>query len=215
MYIIIVGCGRVGSQLAVILSEEKHDVVIIDKDQNSFRRLGETFNGLTMCGNGINPDFLKTAGIERADAVCVLTNGDNTNLITAQVAKKIFKVPKVFARVYDPKRAEIFSSVGVEIISGTVLIASMVRDKIMDAQFSSYLIESKELIVIKIEIKKHHIGKTVGELNITDEFSVITMLKKGKTILPQLSTKIEKEDVVFALVKMDKLEQVKKKLGIE
>src|SRR5512137_670918 len=105
MFTIIVGCGRVGSELAKLLSSEGHDVVIIDKNESSFSRLGATFNGMVLVGNGFDLELLKRAGIEKADAFCAVTNGDNTNLVSAQVAKKIFSVPKVFARVYDPQRA--------------------------------------------------------------------------------------------------------------
>ncbi|MBU4305787.1 MAG: TrkA family potassium uptake protein [Candidatus Omnitrophica bacterium] len=214
MYVIIVGCGRVGSKLAQILSQEAHDVVIIDKEQNSFRRLGDTFNGLTLCGNGVNLEFLKTAGIEKADVFCVLTDGDNTNLMAAQIAKKIFNVPKVFARVYDPQRASIFSSFGFEIISGTMLIASMLRDKITDAKFSSYLVETRELEVMRIDARDEFIGKTAGALNVPDEFSVITVIRAGSTLLPQPDTVIEKNDVLFGLVKTDRLENIRKKFKI-
>ncbi len=112
MYVIIVGCGRVGSELARLLAGEGHDVVIIDKNPVSFQRLGGTFNGLTVVGNGFNVDLLKQAGIEKADAFCAVTNGDNTNLVSAQVAKRIFNVPKVIARVYDPQRAHIYYCFG-------------------------------------------------------------------------------------------------------
>jgi len=95
MYVIIVGCGRVGSELAKILSSEGHNVVVIDRNPESFRRLGQSFNGLTLVGSGFDTELLRSAGISQADAFCAVTNGDNTNLISAQVAKKIFKVPKV------------------------------------------------------------------------------------------------------------------------
>ncbi|MEK7868403.1 MAG: NAD-binding protein, partial [Candidatus Omnitrophota bacterium] len=98
MHIIIAGCGRVGSELARLLSNEGHDVIIIDKNKSSFDRLRGTFNGVTLVGSGFDTGLLKQAGIEKADAFCAVTNGDNTNLISAQVAKKIFNVPKVIAR---------------------------------------------------------------------------------------------------------------------
>jgi len=99
MYVIIVGCGRVGSELAKLLSAEGHNVVVIDKNRESFDRLGKSFNGITLLGNGFNLELLREVGIKGADAFCAVTNGDNTNLIAAQVAKKIFGVPKVIARV--------------------------------------------------------------------------------------------------------------------
>src|SRR3989338_9246277 len=148
MYVRIAGCGRVGSELAKLLSSEGHNVVVIDRNQPSFERLGGTFNGLSLVGNGFDLSILKQAGIEKADAFCAVTNGDNTNLVSAQVAKKIFKVPKVIARVYDPQRAHIYAALGLDIISGTILFAAMLRDKVIESRFSSYLIETKELGVI-------------------------------------------------------------------
>lgn len=88
MYVIIIGCGRVGSELAKLLSNEGHDVVVIDKENSSFERLG-AFNGVTLTGNGFDLDLLKQVGAGKADAFCAVTNGDNTNLISAQVAKDI------------------------------------------------------------------------------------------------------------------------------
>jgi trk system potassium uptake protein TrkA len=176
MHVIIVGCGRVGSQVAKFLSGEGHDVVVIDKNRSSFERLGETFNGITLVGNGFDINLLKQAGVEKADAFCAVTNGDNTNLISAQVAKKIFNVPKVIARVYDPHRAHIYAALGLDIISGTILFAAMLRDKIIESRFSSYLIETKELGVIEIEVKDKLAGKTINELNIAGEFLVVAIM---------------------------------------
>src|SRR4030042_2811663 len=173
MYVIIVGCGRVGSELAKLLTGEGNNVVVVDKNSASFERLGGTFNGLTVVGNGFDLDLLKKAGIEKADAFCAVTNGDNTNLVSAQVAKRIFNVPKVIARVYDPYRAHIYSALGLDIISGTILFAAMLRDKIIESRFSSYLIETKDLGVIEIDVKKDLIGKTVEQLNVPGEFLVV------------------------------------------
>jgi trk system potassium uptake protein TrkA len=184
MYVIIVGCGRVGAELAKLLSAESHDVVIIDKFQESFSRLGDTFNGLTMVGNGFDLALLKQVGIEKADAFCAVTNGDNTNLISAQFAKKIFRVPKVFARVYDPQRAHIYSALGLNIISGTMLFSSMLRDKIIESRFSSYLIESKDLGVIEIEVKDSLVGKTIQDINIPGEFIVTALRRMQESLSP-------------------------------
>ncbi|MCM8771003.1 MAG: TrkA family potassium uptake protein [Candidatus Omnitrophica bacterium] len=211
MYVIIVGCGRVGSELAKILSQEGHNVVIIDKDVQSFKRLGGTFNGVTLVGSGFDLELLKSAGIAQADAFCALTNGDNTNLVSAQVAKNIFKVPKVLVRVYDPKRAEIYKAFGLDIISGTVLFASMLRDKIIESRFSSYLIETGELGVIEICINSHLQGKRVSELNIPNEFLVITVIKKKKgVIIPEANTLVEEGDTVMAVVRTSSLAKIRK-----
>ncbi|MDR2431458.1 MAG: TrkA family potassium uptake protein [Candidatus Margulisbacteria bacterium] len=132
MQALIVGCGRVGSELAQILSAGGHNVVVLDKNESSFKRLGDSFNGATILGNGIDTESLKLAGVERAAAAAVVTNGDNTNLMSAQIIKKIFGVPRVVARVYDPRRAALYRQFGLEIISGTTLVASLMRDVIME-----------------------------------------------------------------------------------
>jgi len=214
MYVIIVGCGRVGSELARLLSSEGHNVVIIDKNPGSFNRLGNAFNGLTLVGNGFDLNLLRQAGVEKADAVCVVTNGDNTNLITAQVAKKIFKVPKVIARVYDPQRARIYEALGLDVISGTILFASMLRDKIIESKFSSYLIETKELGVIEVDVKKEMAGLTIKDINIPQEFLVVAIIRLDGVFIPEPGTILKEKDVLMAVVKVASLKKVKGKLGL-
>ncbi|MFA5410734.1 MAG: TrkA family potassium uptake protein [Candidatus Omnitrophota bacterium] len=214
MYVIIVGCGRVGSELAKLLSNEGHNVVVIDKNQSSFDRLGETFNGLTLVGNGFDLELLKQAGIEKTDAFCCVTNGDNTNLISAQVAKKIFKVPKVIARIYDPQRAHIYAALGLDIVSGTILFAAMLRDKIIESRFSSYLIEAKDLGVIEIEAKNNLIGKAIEEINIPGEFLVAAIKRLDGTIIPGPRTVLKAKDILMGVVKVASLKKIKEEFGL-
>lgn len=215
MYVIIVGCGRVGSELAKLLSAEGHNVVIIDKNHGAFDRMGNTFNGLTLVGNSFDLGLLKQAGIEKADAFCAVTNGDNTNLISAQVAKKIFNVPKVIARIYDPQRAHIYTALGLDIISGTILFASMLRDKIIESRFSSYLIETRELGVIEIEVKEQLAGKSVQEINVPGELLVVAIRNMGGVILPEASTVLNPKDTLMAVVKVGSLKQVKERFDLQ
>ncbi|MFC1804350.1 potassium channel family protein [Candidatus Omnitrophota bacterium] len=214
MYVIIVGCGRVGSELAKLLSGEGHNIVVIDKSPDAFERLGDSFNGLTSVGNGFNLDLLKQVGIEKANVFCALTNGDNTNLVSAQVAKKIFKVPKVVVRVYDPQRAHIYSALGLDVISGTVLVASKLRDQIIESRFSSYLIESKELGVIEVEAKNSLVGKMVQELNMPGEFMVAAIKRLEGAIIPEPSTPLQAKDMMMAVVKVSSLKKIKQKFGL-
>lgn len=214
MYVIIVGCGRVGSELAKLLSAEGHDVVIIDKHSASFDRLGGAFNGLTLIGNGFDTGLLKQAGIEKADAFCAVTNGDNTNLISAQVAKKIFNVPKVLARIYDPQRANIYSALGLQIISGTILFAAMLRDKIIESRFSSYLIETKELGVMEIEVKDSLAGKKIQEINIPGEFMVTAVRSVDNIFIPAPDTTLKVKDTLMAVIKVGSLNKIKDKFDL-
>lgn len=214
MYVIIVGCGRVGAELAKLLSGEGHDVVVIDKKQESLKRLGDTFNGLTMIGNGFDLALLKQVGIEKADAFCAVTDGDNTNLISAQVAKKIFSVPKVLARVYDPQRAHIYTALGLDIISGTMLFSAMLRDKIIESRFSSYLIESKDLGVIEIEIKNELIGKTIQDINIPGDFIVAALRRMQGVVIPEPKTVLKSKDILMGVVKVSSLQAVREKFHL-
>jgi len=121
MFIIIMGCGRVGARVASQLSRTGHEVTILDLAERAFSRLDADFTGTTLVGNGIDIDVLRRAGIERADAFAVVTQGDNRNIMAAQVARHIFHVPKVVTRIYDPLRQETFEMLGIEAISPTVI----------------------------------------------------------------------------------------------
>lgn len=214
MHVIIVGCGRVGAELAKLLSNEGHNVVVVDKSRDAFDRLGNTFNGLTTPGNGFDLELLRQVGIEKADAFCAVTNGDNTNLISAQVAKKIFKVPKVIARVYDPQRAHIYAALGLDIISGTTLFASMLRDKIIESRFSSYLIETKDLGVFEIEVNDALVGKTPLDINIPQEFMIVAIKRLSGVIIPENNTIFRPKDILMAVMKVSSLDKIKERFSL-
>src|SRR5678815_3109413 len=128
MFIIIMGCGRVGARVASQMSRAGHEVTILDVNPSAFRRLDEDFSGTTMVGNGLDVDVLRRAGIERADAFAAVTQGDNRNIMASQVARHIFNVPKVVTRIYDPLRQETFELLGIEAISPTVLGAERILE---------------------------------------------------------------------------------------
>ena len=130
MKIIIMGCGRVGAQLAGLLDSDGHVVTVLDTDAYSFRRLSPTFNGTALIGNGIDEESLKKAGIEEADAFVAVTQGDNRNVMAAQIAKHIFNVPKVICRIYDPLRRELYITLGLEAFSPTTIFAQMLKEKL-------------------------------------------------------------------------------------
>ncbi|HEV3123756.1 MAG TPA: TrkA family potassium uptake protein [Candidatus Dormibacteraeota bacterium] len=132
MKVVIVGCGRVGSTLARRLAGEGHDVSIVELNVAAFNRLGEDFSGNMVPGNGLDEQTLRRAGIEKADAFAAVTNGDNRNLMMAQVAKEIFRVPRVITRVYDPIRAQVYQELGLETICSTIIGASLIHDFFID-----------------------------------------------------------------------------------
>jgi len=130
MKAVIMGCGRVGAQLADMLDAEGHEVTVLDIDALSFKRLSSTFGGTALIGNGIDQEALKRAGIERADVFVAVTQGDNRNIMAAQVAKHIFNVPRVICRIYDPLRQEVYEMLGIEALSPTTVFAQLLKDKI-------------------------------------------------------------------------------------
>jgi len=130
MKVVIMGCGRVGAQLAGLLDADGHEVAILDTDSYSFRRLSPTFGGNALIGNGIDQEALKRAGIEKADVFVALTQGDNRNVMATQIAKHIFNVPRAICRIYDPLRQELYNTLGIETFSPTTIFAQMVKEKI-------------------------------------------------------------------------------------
>jgi trk system potassium uptake protein TrkA len=130
MKVIIMGCGRVGGRLAALLEESGHEITVLDTDSYSFRRLPQNFGGTALFGSGTNMDTLKKAGIEEADIFVALTQGDNRNVMACQIAKHIFNVPRVVCRIYDPLREEMYSTLGLETISPTVVFAQLLKEKL-------------------------------------------------------------------------------------
>ena len=124
------GCGRVGAELASLLDGAGHQVTVLDLDAYSFRRLPRTFRGTALLGNGIDEEALKRAGIQAADVFFALTQGDNRNIMAAQIAKHIFNVPRVICRIYDPLRKEIYVSLGLEAISPTTIMADILKKEL-------------------------------------------------------------------------------------
>ncbi len=122
------GCGRVGARLATLLDIEGHSVTILDTDAYSFRRLSSDFGGTALVGNGVDQKALEQAGIEEADAFVSVTQGDNRNVMAAQIAKHIYNVPKVVCRIYDPLRRELYNTLGIEAFSPTIIFAQMLKE---------------------------------------------------------------------------------------
>ncbi|MCM8745933.1 TrkA family potassium uptake protein [Thermomicrobium sp. CFH 73360] len=132
MKIIIIGCGRVGAKLANDFAEEGHHVSVVDQRQTAFRRLPSGFRGQLVLGTGIDEDVLRNAGIQQADVFIAVTENDNTNIMAAQIAQVIYRVPKVILRIYDPDRAEIYRELGLTVICPTRTVAEMIEHAVRD-----------------------------------------------------------------------------------
>ena len=133
MRIVIMGCGRLGAYLARHLDSEGHDVTVIDRSSDSFARLGSEFHGTMVLGTGIDEDVMHRAGVEKADAFVAGSNGDNTNAMAAEIAKLVFKVPRVVARLYDPVREDTYHTLGLmETICPTVMASEKIHEIVLD-----------------------------------------------------------------------------------
>jgi trk system potassium uptake protein TrkA len=130
---IVIGCGRVGSQVAKNLDDEGWNVVAVDENEEVLNRLGETWSGGFLVGHGMDIDLLRQAGIEDADAVVIATNGDNTNLVVGQLAQRQFKVPCVIVRILDPARAALYESLGLEIICPTRTAIETLTSRVLES----------------------------------------------------------------------------------
>jgi trk system potassium uptake protein TrkA len=133
MKVVVMGCGRVGARVASILDHNGHEVIVIDTNPAAFRRLASEFSGETIIGTAIDEDVLRSAGIEDANAFIALTNGDNRNIMAAQVAQKIFHVPEVIARIYDPVREDTYRRLGITTVCPTTMVSAQIMDYVIGA----------------------------------------------------------------------------------
>jgi trk system potassium uptake protein len=133
MRVVIMGCGRVGARVASLLDHSSNAITVIDTDSRAFRRLPAGFGGETVIGTGIDEDVLRKAGIEDADAFIAVTNGDNRNIMAAQVARLIFEVPVVICRIYDPVREDTYRRLGLTTVCPTTTISAIILDHVMRA----------------------------------------------------------------------------------
>jgi len=164
MKAIVIGCGRIGSMLAMRLEEEGYNVVLIDKEINSFSRL-ESFKGKIILGDGADIDLLEEAGSSGADMFAAVTNRDNTNLMTAQIARAIFNIKRVTCLVYCPRRASIYRDLGLDTINITEIGSRLLLDSLLEARtVRRYQLGDGSGIALEIKLGKDYDGKTVGDL---------------------------------------------------
>ncbi len=200
MNVIVAGCGRVGSQLATLLSVEGHNVVVIDRDESSFRRLGSIFNGVTIKGMAFDEDVLIEAGIHECHTFAAVTDLDNTNLMAAEVARKIFEVPHAVARLYNPIRERTYQQLGLDYVCGTTLVAEMLLDKIK-AGHGHHLSAIGDVEIVEFVLSKEGAGKHVRDLEAEGELRVAAVGRRAETFVPSSETLLEPGDVLVAAVK--------------
>jgi len=210
MRIIIIGCGRMGAGLAQTLVGRGHRVTVVDRDGMAFERLGGAFDGRRIIGIGFDRDILLEAGIERADALAAVTASDEANVVTARVARQVFQVPRVVARVYDPRKAEIYRRLGVQTISTTAWGIHRIAELLGYSQFDAIAsLGSGAVDLIEVAVPHLLVGRPVEQLAIPGEVHVVAISRAGTTFLPTLGTRFQEGDLVHLTVLATSIERLK------
>lgn len=204
MQIIVIGCGKVGSKFAQMMSDEGHDVVIVDNDSKSFKSLGLNFNGITVTGVPIDQDVLKHAGIETADAFIALTPDDNINIMACQVAKEIFNVPKVLARIFNPEREDVFHQFGLDTICPTNVTVDVIKSFVFnDKDVSKFNIGSNLISFKKEKVPKDHEGKRISSIKLKSGLFIFGIIRNGTFNFTYPSLRVDKDDILVIAEKID------------
>ena len=200
MNVIVVGCGRVGSQLATFLSVDGHNVTVIDKDADSFRRLGTAFNGVTIKGLGFDEEVLEEAGIHECDTFAAVTNLDNTNLMAAEVARKVFGVKHVVARLYNPQRERTYQQLDLDYVCGTTLVAESLLDKIKSGH-GHHVDTFGDVEIVVFRLRSDMAGHKVGEMYSAGQVLPAIIARGDRTFIPTMETEMQHGDIMRVAVK--------------
>lgn len=213
MNAIVVGCGRVGSQLATMLSVEGHNVTVIDRDDSAFKRLGSTFNGVTVKGLGFDEEVLDEAGVRTADVFAAVTDLDNTNLMAAEVARKIFGVPHVVARLYNPQRERTYQQLDMDYVCGTTLVAESLLEKI-EAGHGHHVQTLGDVEVIEFRTGPAVANKRVRDVEVEHQFRIAVLSRGNVTFIPLPDTMLQPGDIVIGAVKEEDFARVGKYMEV-
>jgi trk system potassium uptake protein len=200
------GCGRVGILLTQELAKRGHDVVVIDKNASAFHRLPPGFDARTVVGLGFDRDVLEEAGIKEADAFLAVSSGDNSNILSARVAREHYHVPNVIARIYDPMRAEIYERLNIPTVSTTrwgvkqmILMLSHTREEIKEA------LTGGDLLRMRIKVPDHMVGTKVGDLNVAGKVLVAGVDRGGTGFIPVEGSTFQEGDYAAVVIQKDEM----------
>jgi trk system potassium uptake protein TrkA len=214
VHVVIVGCGRVGSSLALQLTEGGHSAAVIDRSGAAFERFLEGWAGTKVVGFGFDRDRLAEAGIDRADALAAVTSGDNTNIIVARVAKETYRVPRVMARIYDPKRASVYERLGIS----TVATVDWTTDQAMrrlvpDRTPPDWVHATAGLAVLERRVPDTLVGRPLAELERDGRWQLIGLSRLGRAGLPPAAAVAQENDVVIFAVAGDAIDELDEALA--
>ena len=207
MHVVVVGCGRVGSDLAARLTSEGHSVAVVDRRHESFRKLPDDFNGTKVVGVGFDRERLISAGIEKADALAAVTSGDNSNIVIARVAHEAFEVPRVVARIYDPRRAEIYERLGIPTVASVQWPSDRIHRRLSpESARAAWTDLTTEIVVVERQIPSHWAGRSVGDLESTTGTRMVALNRLGVSSIPEASHSLQEGDVAWLSARNDAID---------
>jgi trk/ktr system potassium uptake protein len=214
MHVVVVGCGRVGSELAVVLESEGHTVAVIDKNRNAFRRLPERFTGRAVLGFGFDRDHLEQAGIREAQALAAVTSGDNSNILTARIARETYEIEHVVARIYDPRRAVIYQRLGIPTVATVSWTTDQVHRRLLpDRTVSEWTDATGTISLIERELPHGWAGRKLIELDEGDRFRLVALTRAGLARLVTPTLVGQEGDILHLAVRTDAVEELRARLG--
>ena len=199
MRIVIAGCGRVGSDLALTLSEEGHDVSVVDQDESRFVDLGGTFNGTTHVGSAYDVRTLLVAGIEFADVFVAVTSNDNANVMAVQVARSVFGVERTIARLDDPARADAYRALDIHYVAASQLVSRVIHEQIVEEEFDYHVTFSGgDVEIVEMTLGPAAAGLEVADLELENRLRVAAVRRRGETFIPGEGFELQPDDLVVA-----------------
>jgi trk system potassium uptake protein TrkA len=195
MNIIVVGCGRVGIELAHTLHKE-HSVTVLDKNAAAFDKLGLDFLGRAVQGDALDRKALQRAGVESAEALAAVTSSDNVNTIVSRIARDVFHVNRVVARVYKPSRAPIYDKLQLQTVSSSSWAAQRIKQMMTHPLLTSLSAVESEVQYYEMQVPAHLAGRRLSELLPEGQALPAIVLRNGRSILPNLSTVVERDDIL-------------------
>ena len=209
MHVVIMGCGRVGSAIARELEAAGISVAIIDQSREAFRRLGGNFQGETVTGIGFDRDILIEAGIERADAFAALSDGDNSNILAARVAREVFGVKSVVARIYDPARAEIYQRLGIPTVATVTWATEQVLRRLLPGgSRGEWRDPSGKVQLMEVSVHESWYGQSITELEIRSKARVAFLTRLGDAFIPDSHTVLQEGDLVHVIAHDEDIDDV-------
>ncbi|MGH6656175.1 MAG: potassium channel family protein [Actinocrinis sp.] len=209
MHIVIMGCGRVGSALAVSMEDLGHSVAVVDQDPNAFRRLGTGFTGRRVTGTGFDRDTLVEAGIERAEAFAAVSSGDNSNILAARVARETFGVENVVARIYDPRRAEIYQRLGIPTVATVRWTADQMLRRLLPGGADEHWRDPTGTVVLaEVHLSPGWVGHRVSRLEEAARVRVAALTRLGRALVPNADTVLQEGDLAHVALAVTDLAKV-------